>query len=149
MKISIGSDHAGFAYKQALKAMLVAEGHEVVDVGTTSEERADYPDYGIAAAKLVADGSVHYGVLVCGSGIGISIAANKVHGIRAANCVTTEMAALARQHNNANMVAIGQRLVSEADAKNIVRTFLATDFEGGRHADRVAKIHVLGEGEAQ
>ena len=148
MKISIGSDHAGFAYKQALKAMLVAEGHDVVDVGTTSEERADYPDYGVAAAKLVADGSVQYGVLVCGSGIGISIAANKVHGIRAANCVTTEMAALARQHNNANMVAIGQRLVSEADAMSIVRTFLATDFEGGRHADRVAKIHALVEGAA-
>ncbi|MBU3740823.1 MAG: ribose 5-phosphate isomerase B [Candidatus Kapabacteria bacterium] len=146
MTISIGSDHAGFAYKEALKAMLVAEGHEVIDVGTHSEERADYPDYGVAAARLVANGTARYGVLVCGSGIGISIAANKVHGIRAANCVTVEMAQLARQHNDANMVAIGQRLVSEVDAKAIVKAFLTTDFEGGRHAQRVEKIHALGEG---
>ena len=146
MNISIGSDHAGFAYKESLKAMLVAEGHEVVDVGTHSEERADYPDYGVAAARLVADGTVRFGVLVCGSGIGISIAANKVNGIRAANCTTVEMAMLARQHNDANMVAVGQRLVTEAEAIAIVKAFLSTDFEGGRHADRVAKIHALGEG---
>jgi len=146
MNISIGSDHAGFAYKESLKSMLVAEGHEVVDVGTHSEERADYPDYGVAAARLVADGTVRFGVLVCGSGIGISIAANKVNGIRAANCTTVEMAMLARQHNDANMVAVGQRLVTEAEAIAIVKAFLSTDFEGGRHADRVAKIHALGEG---
>lgn len=146
MTISIGSDHAGFAYKEAIKAMLMAEGHEVVDVGTTSEERADYPDYGIAAAALVANGSARYGVLVCGSGIGISIAANKVSGIRAANCTSVEMAALARQHNDANMVAVGQRLVSQEQALDIVRTFLTTEFEGGRHAQRVEKIHLLGEG---
>lgn len=145
MTISIGSDHAGFAYKEAIKAMLMAEGHEVVDVGTTSEERADYPDYGIAAAALVANGSARYGVLVCGSGIGISIAANKVSGIRAANCTSIEMAALARQHNDANMVAVGQRLVSQEQALEIVRTFLSTEFEGGRHAQRVEKIHLLGE----
>ena len=146
MTISIGSDHAGFAYKELIKAMLMAEGHEVVDVGTTSEERADYPDYGIAAAALVANGSARYGVLVCGSGIGISIAANKVSGIRAANCTSVEMAALARQHNDANMVAVGQRLVSQEQALDIVRTFLTTEFEGGRHAQRVEKIHLLGEG---
>lgn len=146
MTISIGSDHAGFAYKEVIKAMLMAEGHEVVDVGTTSEERADYPDYGIAAAALVANGSARYGVLVCGSGIGISIAANKVSGIRAANCTSVEMAALARQHNDANMVAVGQRLVSQEQALDIVRTFLTTEFEGGRHAQRVEKIHLLGEG---
>ena len=146
MNISIGSDHAGFAYKESLKSMLVAEGHEVVDVGTHSEERADYPDYGVAAARLVADGTVRFGVLVCGSGIGISIAANKVNGIRAANCTTVEMAMLARQHNDANMVAVGQRLVTETEAIAIVKAFLSTDFEGGRHADRVAKIHALGEG---
>ena len=146
MNISIGSDHAGIAYKESLKSMLVAEGHEVVDVGTHSEERADYPDYGVAAARLVADGTVRFGVLVCGSGIGISIAANKVNGIRAANCTTVEMAMLARQHNDANMVAVGQRLVTETEAIAIVKAFLSTDFEGGRHADRVAKIHALGEG---
>lgn len=145
MTISIGSDHAGFAYKEALKAMLQADGHDVIDVGTHTEDRADYPDYGVAAARLVADGTARFGVIVCGSGIGISIAANKVRGIRAANCVTVEMAALARQHNDANMVAVGQRLVSVDLAKDIVRTFLATDFEGGRHTQRVEKIHSLGD----
>lgn len=145
MTISIGSDHAGFAYKEALKTMLQADGHDVIDVGTHSDERADYPDYGVAAARLVADGTARFGVLVCGSGIGISIAANKVKGIRAANCVTVEMATLARQHNDANMVAVGQRLVTEDLAKEIVRTFLSTDFEGGRHAQRVEKIHTLGD----
>ncbi|MCU0329930.1 MAG: ribose 5-phosphate isomerase B [Candidatus Kapabacteria bacterium] len=140
MKISIGSDHAGFAYKDALAAMLRAEGHDVTDVGTFSEESVDYPDYGIAAAKLVANGTASAGVLVCGSGIGISIAANKVHGIRAANCTSVEMAALARQHNDANMVAVGQRLVTLETAMDIVRTFLATAFEGGRHQRRVDKI---------
>ena len=145
MTISIGSDHAGFVYKEAIKAMLMAEGHDVVDVGTRSEERADYPDYGIAAATLVANGTARYGVLVCGSGIGISIAANKVSGIRAANCTSVEMASLARQHNDANMVAVGQRLVTLEQALDIVRTFLTTDFEGGRHAQRVEKIHLLGE----
>lgn len=145
MTISIGSDHAGFAYKEALKAMLQADGHDVIDVGTHSDERADYPDYGVAAARLVADGTARFGVLVCGSGIGISIAANKVKGIRAANCVTVEMVTLARQHNDANMVAVGQRLVTEDLAKEIVRTFLSTDFEGGRHAQRVEKIHTLGD----
>ena len=145
MTISIGSDHAGFVYKEAIKAMLMAEGHDVVDVGTRSEERADYPDYGIAAATLVANGTARYGVLVCGSGIGISIAANKVSGIRAANCTSVEMASLARQHNDANMVAVGQRLVTLEQALDIVRTFLTTEFEGGRHAQRVEKIHLLGE----
>jgi ribose 5-phosphate isomerase B len=140
MKISIGSDHAGFAYKDALAAMLRAEGHDVTDVGTFSEDSVDYPDYGIAAAKLVANGTASAGVLVCGSGIGISIAANKVHGIRAANCTSVEMAALARQHNDANMVAVGQRLVTLETAMDIVRTFLATAFEGGRHQRRVDKI---------
>lgn len=146
MTISIGSDHAGFVYKEAIKVMLMAEGHDVVDVGTTSEERADYPDYGIAAATLVANGTARYGVLVCGSGIGISIAANKVSGIRAANCTSVEMASLARRHNDANMVAVGQRLVTLEQALDIVRTFLTTEFEGGRHAQRVEKIHLLGEG---
>lgn len=146
MTISLGSDHAGFAYKEAIKAMLSADGHTVIDVGTTSEDSVDYPDYGHAAAELVRTGQAQIGVLVCGSGIGISIAANKVHGIRAANCTSTTMAQLARQHNDANMVAVGQRLVSQEQALDIVRTFLTTEFEGGRHAQRVEKIHLLGEG---
>jgi len=145
MVISIGSDHAGFTHKEVIKAALVADGHDVRDVGTTSTESTDYPDYGVAAARLVADGTATFGVVVCGSGIGISIAANKVNGIRAANCVTTEMAMLARQHNNANVVAIGQRLVDEQLAVEIVRTFLSTAFEGGRHERRVEKIHTLGD----
>ncbi|MFN4908839.1 MAG: ribose 5-phosphate isomerase B [Bacteroidota bacterium] len=145
MTISLGSDHAGFAYKEAIKAMLSADGHTVIDVGTTSEDSVDYPDYGHAAAELVRTGQAQIGVLVCGSGIGISIAANKVHGIRAANCTSTTMAQLARQHNDANMVAVGQRLVSEEEALSIVRAFLETPFEGGRHQRRVDKIEQSGD----
>lgn len=145
MTISLGSDHAGFAYKEAIKAMLSADGHKVIDVGTTSEDSVDYPDYGHAAAELVRTGQAQIGVLVCGSGIGISIAANKVHGIRAANCTSTTMAQLARQHNDANMVAVGQRLVSEEEALSIVRAFLETPFEGGRHQRRVDKIEQSGD----
>lgn len=145
MTISIGSDHAGFVYKEALKAMLVADGHSVIDVGTDNDSSVDYPDYGVAAARVVQSGKAEYGVLICGSGIGIEIAANKVDGIRAANCVTVEMAQMARAHNNANMVAIGERLMQLELAKQIVRTFLATPFEGGRHEKRVDKIHTLGD----
>lgn len=145
MTISIGSDHAGYPYKQALQQMLVEEGHSVIDVGTNDEASVDYPDFGAAAARLVRDGTASFGVIICGSGIGISIAANKIQGIRAANCVTVEMARLAREHNNANMVALGQRLVSVDLAKEIVKTFLATDFEGGRHEQRVAKIDAIGD----
>ena len=145
MTISIGSDHAGYAYKTELKSMLVALGHDVIDVGTESEASVDYPDYGTAAAALVRDGKAHCGVLICGSGIGISIAANKVQGIRAANCTSVEMAQLARQHNDANVVAVGQRLVSLELAKEIVSAFLSTPFEGGRHQRRVDKLNGTGE----
>lgn len=145
MNIALGSDHAGFAYKEALKDMLIADGHTVIDVGTTSIDSVDYPDYGTAAAQLVRDGKAEAGVLVCGSGIGISIAANKVRSIRAANCTSVEMAQLARMHNNANMVAVGERLVSIDLAKDIVRAFLTTKFEGGRHERRVEKIDALGD----
>ncbi len=146
MKISIGSDHAGFVYKEALKAMLVEGGHDVVDVGANDAAApVDYPDYGVAAARIVQSGKAEFGVLVCGSGIGIEIAANKVDGIRAANCVTVEMAQTARAHNNATMVAIGQRLITLDLAKEIVRMFLTTPFEGGRHERRVEKIHTLGD----
>jgi ribose 5-phosphate isomerase B len=144
MTISIGSDHAGYAYKEELKSMLAALGHDVVDVGTESEDSVDYPDYGAAAAALVRDSRADYAVLICGSGIGISIAANKVQGIRAANCTSVEMAQLARQHNDANVVAVGQRLVSLELAKDIVAAFLSTPFEGGRHQRRVDKLNGSG-----
>ena len=124
--------------------MLVDEGYTVLDVGTDSTDRVDYPDFGVAAAALVADGSADYGVLVCGSGVGISIAANKLKGIRAANVTSVELAQLSRAHNNANMVAIGERVTSLDDAKAIVRAFLSTEFEGGRHTGRVAKLDSLG-----
>ena len=144
MTISIGSDHAGYNHKEALKQMLIDEGYTVLDVGTDSTDRVDYPDFGVAAAALVADGSADYGVLVCGSGVGISIAANKLKGIRAANVTSVELAQLSRAHNNANMVAIGERVTSLDDAKAIVRAFLSTEFEGGRHTGRVAKLDSLG-----
>ncbi len=145
MTISVGSDHAGFAYKEAIKALLLAHGHVVLDVGTDSEESVDYPDFGIAAARLVASGVADYGIIVCGTGIGISIAANKVDGIRAANATSVEMARLARAHNNANMLAVGSRISSLTDVLNMVSTFLTTEFEGGRHERRVRKIHDEGE----
>lgn len=145
MTIAVGADHAGFTYKEALKAMLIEAGHTVHDVGTYDTTSVDYPTYGVAAARLVADGTARFGVIVCGSGIGISIAANKVNGIRAANCTSVTMAQLARQHNDANVVAVGERLVSLDEAKAIVTTFLATDFEGGRHQRRVDAIHTAGD----
>lgn len=145
MTVSVGSDHAGFAYKQAIKAMLLDRGFVVLDVGADSEDSVDYPDYGVAAARLVANGEADFGVLVCGSGIGISIAANKVNGIRAANVTSVEMARLARAHNNANMIAVGSRISELASACEMVTAFLETSFEGGRHEKRVEKIHTLGD----
>ncbi|TAE29710.1 MAG: ribose 5-phosphate isomerase B [Candidatus Kapaibacterium sp.] len=143
MKISLGSDHAGFRYKQELKQYLTDLHHDVHDVGTHSLDSVDYPDFAATVAREVASNDAEFGVLVCGSGIGVSITANKVSGVRAANCLTEEMASLARQHNNANVVTVGERLVSFDAAKAIVRTFLETPFEGGRHAGRVQKIHDL------
>ena len=145
MTVSIGSDHAGFIYKEALKQMLVDDGYVVLDVGTYSAESVDYPDYGAAAAHLVRDKHADFGVVICGSGIGISIAANKVRGIRAANCTSVELAQLARMHNDANVIAIGQRIVSIELAQEMVRVFLTTEFEGGRHQRRVEKIDELGD----
>lgn len=143
MKIAVGSDHAGFDYKKELAGWLNNEGHQVLDFGTYSNESVDYPDFAFPAAESVAAGVSDFGVLVCGSGIGVSITANKVTGIRAANCCTEEMAELARQHNNANVVTVGSRLVSIELAKKIVERFLSTDFDGGRHMIRVEKIHSI------
>ena len=144
ISISVGSDHAGFAYKEAIKKFLTEKGYTVLDAGTDSEASVDYPEYGRAAAELVANGTANAGIIVCGSGIGISIAANKVHGIRAANVTSVEMAKLARAHNNANMLAVGSRLSSLDDVLLMVAAFLETSFEGGRHAGRVAKLDAMG-----
>jgi ribose 5-phosphate isomerase B len=143
MNLSLGSDHAGFGYKQELAVFLASLGHTVHDVGTHSLDSVDYPDFAVGVGHEVASGAADFGVLVCGSGIGVAITANKVQGVRAANCMTEEMAQLARKHNNANVVTVGERLMTLDTAKAIVKTFLDTAFEGGRHVGRVEKIHEL------
>jgi ribose 5-phosphate isomerase B len=143
MRIAIGADHAGFALKQSIAEHLRAAGHEVLDLGTDSEDRVDYPDYGAAVGRSVAGGDAALGVCVCGSGIGIAIAANKVPGVRAATVHDVTSAHLAREHNDANVVCIGERLTGPAVAVEAVDAFVAALFEGGRHAGRVAKIDAL------
>ena len=145
MIISLGSDHAGFEQKAALAAFLVDEGHDVIDRGPENDDRVDYPDYGLRVARDVAEGAADYGILVCGTGIGMAMAADKVRGIRAANIVNTEFAALCREHNDANVLTLSGRFVSLEDNKEIVRVFLSTAFGGGRHAQRVEKIMALDE----
>ena len=141
MKVSIASDHAGFEEKELLKPYLVELGHEVIDRGPDSDDRVDYPDFAELVAKDVAGGEADRGVLVCGTGIGMAIAANKVDGIRAANVTTPEFAALAREHNDANVLAIGAGMVGENVAMDIVDTFFATPFSNGeRHQRRIDKI---------
>ena len=142
-KIAIGSDHAGFESKEKAKVELSGLGVEVIDKGTDSLDSVDYPDFGAAVARAVASGEVDRGVLICGSGIGISIAANKVAGARAALCWNEETARLARQHNDANVLCFGGRFVTPEVAARMVRVFLETDFAGGRHAERVAKLSAL------
>ena len=146
MKISIASDHAGFEQKEQLKAFLIEEGHEVVDRGPYQEERVDYPDFAALVAHDVANGSAERGVLVCGTGIGMTIAANKVPGIRAANITTPEFAALCREHNDANIICLSGRFVDLPTNKGILDVFLNTRFERGRHAVRVQKISALEQG---
>lgn len=141
MRIAIGSDHAGLEQKQALAAHLVQSGHEIVDLGTDSADSVDYPDYALAVGRSVADGETEFGVLVCGTGIGMAVAANKVDGVRAANVVSEEFARLARQHNDANVVAVSGRFIPLEENERIVDAFLATAFEGGRHQGRVDKIN--------
>lgn len=143
MKISIASDHAGFDQKQALVAYLREQGYEVLDRGPDNDERVDYPDFAEFVAHDVASGRAGRGVLVCGTGIGMAMAANKVDGVRAANVVGPELAALAREHNDANIVAISGRFVGEDENRAIIDAFLSTDFGEGRHAGRVAKITAL------
>ncbi len=142
-KIAIGSDHAGFEAKEKAKSELAALGVEVLDKGSHSLDSVDYPDFGAAVARAVASGEVERGVLVCGSGIGISIAANKIPGARAALCWNEETARLAREHNDANVLCFGSRFIGPEQAARMVRIFLETDFAGGRHTQRVEKLSAL------
>lgn len=143
MRIAIGCDHAGFDQKLQLAAYIEGLGHEVLDKGSLDAGRVDYTDYAEAVCRAVVAGEADFGVLICGTGIGMSIAANKVRGIRAANVTLPCCAALAREHNDANVVTLSARFVSLEDNEAIVKTFLECDFAGGRHAGRVAKIMAL------
>lgn len=143
----MGSDHAGFELKEAVKSQLEAEGHEVEDVGTHSSESTDYPPFAAKAAELVARGEADKGVLVCGSGVGVSIVANKVDGIRAVNAHDPAEAEMSRRHNDANVVTLSGSRLSPEDAEPIVETFLSTGFDGGRHARRVGEIAEVEKGE--
>ena len=140
MKISLASDHAGFRYKEAIKAHLAALGHEVLDFGTDSDASCDYPKYIRPAAEAVARGEAVCGIVLGGSGNGEAIVANKVKGIRCAVCFSLDTARWAKGHNNANVISIGERTVTQELALQIVDTWLATDFEGGRHLNRINQI---------
>ena len=143
MRIAIGSDHAGFEYKQMLITVLRSRGHEVADFGTDSPESVDYPTYIRPVALAVAAGEYERGIVLGGSGNGEAIVANRVKGVRCALCWNVESARLGRQHNDANVISIGERMVSREDAVAIVDTWLTTPFEGGRHARRIAMIDVF------
>jgi ribose 5-phosphate isomerase B len=140
MKIFIGADHKGFLLKQHLVELLRGQGHEITDVGTNSEESTDYPDYGLKVARAVAEGAAERGITICWTGNGMSIAANKIRGVRAGLCLNEDMAMLTRAHNNANVCSLASRYVSPEDAEKIVHVFLSTAFEGGRHVQRLEKI---------
>ncbi len=140
MKIAIGNDHVAVEMKNHIKAYLEAKGHTVINYGTDSTDRADYPIYGKKVADAIVSGECELGVLICGTGIGISMAANKVKGIRAAVCSEPYSAALTRRHNNSNIIAFGARVVGPAVAEAIVDAFFDSEFEGGRHAGRVDMI---------
>ncbi len=140
MKIAIGNDHAGPDYKKAIVSFLETKGIEVINYGTDTFDSVDYPDFGHPVATDVEEKKVDFGIIICGSGNGIAMSANKHQGVRAALCWTKEISALARQHNDANVVSIPARYTSIQQAIEIVDTFLTTEFEGGRHANRVGKI---------
>lgn len=145
MRIGIGNDHTAVAMKREISSYLTSLGHEVVDYGISTEEKCDYPIYGEKVGRAVASGEVDCGVLICGTGVGISLAANKVKGVRAAVCSETTTARFVKQHNNANIIAFGARIVGIETAKDIVKTYLDAEFEGERHARRVAMIHEIEE----
>ena len=140
MKIAIGSDHAGFELKEKIKKLLEELGHEYEDFGTDSEESVDYPDYALKVAESLAKKKCDRGILICGSGIGMCMSANKVPGVRAALCQNVEMARLSREHNDANVLTMGARLIDEVTAKEIVKVWLKTKFLGERHLRRVNKM---------
>ena len=141
MKISMGADHGGFALKEHIKNYLTQKGHEVVDMGTYSTDSCDYPDFGYAAAKKLADGEVDRAIVICSTGIGISITANKVKGVRCALCSEPYSAEMTRRHNDANCLAMGAlMMIGSMMAERIVDVFLTTEFEGGRHQRRVDKV---------
>lgn len=143
MKIAIASDHAGFAYKEVLKTALAELGHSVVDFGTDSTESCDYPDFIHPAAQAVAAGECDRGIVLGGSGNGEAMAANRHNGVRCALCWSDETARLAREHNDANMISLGERMITEAQARSIVEIWLATEFEAGRHVRRISAIDIL------
>ena len=143
MKVSLACDHGGYDLKEYIKTVLGKLGHECEDFGCYSAESCDYPDFGAAAAKAVAEGKCDMGIVVCTTGIGISIAANKVKGIRCAHCADCLQAEMTRRHNNANMMAIGAGFTGKNMAERMVEVFLSTEFEGGRHERRVNKMMEL------
>ncbi len=143
MKIALGCDHGGYDLKQHVIKVLKGLGHEIEDFGCHSKESCDYPDFGGAAARAVAEGSCDRGIVICTTGIGISIAANKVQGIRCAHCADCLQAEMTRRHNDANMMAIGAGFTGPNMAERMVEVFLSTEFEGGRHARRVEKMMAL------
>ena len=143
MKIALGSDHAGFQLKEEIKVYIEGLGHEVEDFGCFSPESVDYPEIGFEVAKAVADGRYDRGILICGTGVGMSMVANKVRGIRASLCNDLFTARAAREHNNANVLAMGARVIGSGVASEIVKVWLSTEFAGGRHARRVDKIGLI------
>jgi ribose 5-phosphate isomerase B len=143
MKIAIGADHAGFELKEKLKQKLAGEGHEVADLGADNSESSDYPDYAQRVAREVGEGRADRGILVCGTGVGMAMAANKIAGVRAAPLWSEEEARLAREHNDSNVATFGARLIGYTSAAELLDVFLKTEFSGGRHARRVAKIAQL------
>jgi ribose 5-phosphate isomerase B len=148
VKIAVGSDHAGYELKELVRPLLEADGHEVVDVGTDSEESTDYPRHAADAARMVAAGEAERAVVVCGSGVGVSIVANKIDGVRAVNAHDAEEAEMSRRHNDANVLALAGRRLSPSEARPIVERFLETEFEGGRHERRVDQISAVERGES-
>ncbi len=142
MRVALGADHRGFGLKEGLKRWLAARGHEAIDLGPDSSDRVDYPDYAFRVANAVARHQADRGILVCSTGIGMSIAANKVQGVRAALVDSVRLARLSREHNDANVLCLGADVVSADEARRIVGVWLRTEFAGGRHARRVRKLNV-------
>ena len=139
-RIALASDHGGFEQKESIKAWLISQGHSVKDLGTEAQASVDYPDYAFAVAKTIKKGEADFGILVCGTGLGMAIAANKIAGVRAVAVTSVEFARLAREHNDANVLCLSGRFVDDALNKNICTAFLTAEFEGGRHTRRVAKL---------